>query len=437
MNIDLKAIKKIHFIGIGGIGISALARMMLLEGKTVTGSDRGESEVTTELVNAGIQVSIGHEARYVPKDVDLVVYTIAIPAENPELLEAKSRGVPVITYPEMLGRVSAGKYTIAVSGTHGKTTTTAMIAKVMIDAGLEPTVVVGSMMRHPKNPDERTNFIPGAGKYFVMEACEYRRSFLNIQPTVLVVTNIDNDHLDYYKDISDIQGAFNEMARRLPADGFLVCNPDDPNIEQILHGIKGQVQNWSLFNTQKFALHITGAHNRKNAQAVMAVADILGIDKKSAQHSLEEFPGTWRRFEYKGKTAAGAVVYDDYGHHPTEVSATLQGAREKFGSTKIISVFQPHLYSRTRDLFGQFTECFSDADEVVLAPIYAAREKDDGTISSAMLADAIAATGKKARSENSFDEIADYVRKEAGEHDVILISGAGDIYKVAEKLVTQ
>ncbi|MFA6094585.1 MAG: UDP-N-acetylmuramate--L-alanine ligase [Candidatus Paceibacterota bacterium] len=435
MDIDLKAIKRIHFIGIGGIGISALARMMLLEGKEVTGSDRGESEVTRELLRAGIQVFIGHEARYIPENTDLVVYTIAIPSENPELVEAQRRGVPVVTYPELLGHVSAGKYTIAVSGTHGKTTTTAMIAKVMIDAGLEPTVVVGSMMRHPKNPEERTNFIPGTGKYFVMEACEYRRSFLNIQPTVLVVTNIDNDHLDYYKDIADIQSAFNEMARRLPADGFLVCNPDDSHIEQILHGIKGQVQNWSLYDTQKFSLHITGAHNRKNAQAVMAVADILGIPKALAQHSLEEFPGTWRRFEYKGKTATGALVYDDYGHHPTEVAATLQGAREKFGTKKIISVFQPHLYSRTRDLFEQFTQCFVDADEVVLAPIYAAREEDDGSISSKMLADAILFTGKKACSFHSFDEITDYVRAQVGENDVVLISGAGDIYKVAEKLV--
>ncbi|MDQ5958093.1 MAG: UDP-N-acetylmuramate--L-alanine ligase, partial [Patescibacteria group bacterium] len=241
MNIDLKNIKKVHFIGIGGIGVSAVARMMMLEGKAVSGSDQGSSVVTEELAKLGATIYTSQKAEHISADIDLVIYSIAVPPSNPEFGKAQELGIPMLTYPEALGEISKDKYTIAVSGTHGKTTTTAMIAKVFLDGGLDPTVVVGSFLK-----DYKSNFIAGAGKparhrkpgassgvaggYFIAEACEYRRSFLNLYPNILVITNLEEDHLDYYKDLADIQLAFKELAERVPADGYIVCNTADPHL---------------------------------------------------------------------------------------------------------------------------------------------------------------------------------------------------------------
>jgi UDP-N-acetylmuramate--alanine ligase len=432
-NFDIKNFKKVHFIGIGGIGVSAVARMMLHEGKAVSGSDRDKSEITEMLEALGVKVFYEQKAENIGVDTDLVVYTVAIPPQNPELIEAKKKGAKVMTYPEFIGLLSKGKYTIAVSGTHGKTTTTAMIARVLIEAGLDPTVIVGSLIKDDKG--NRTNFIPGKSKYLVIEACEYKRSFLQYYPQILVITNVDNDHLDYYKDVAEIQSAFNELAKRIPQDGFVVTDKNNPAIVPTLDGVEANVVNYSLYNNLPMSLKVPGVHNKKNAAAAFAVGVSLGIDAKVIQSALESFVGTWRRFEYKGETSNGARVYDDYGHHPTEIKATLQGARELYSRERLIVVFQPHLYSRTKLLLEDFVNAFDMADEIVLAPIYAAREVDDGTISSEILASKISEKGSFVKSFGSLNEIENYLIHQSKKGDVVVVMGAGDVYKIAENIV--
>ncbi len=398
---------KVHFIGIGGIGVSAIARMMLAAGQTVTGSDQSESLVTEELAKLGATIFGHHHADNVSADVDLVVYTIALAVDNPELIKAKSLDVPVLSYPEMLGRISADKYTIAVAGTHGKTTTTAMLAQIFIAAGLDPTVIVGSLFK-----DSQSNFIAGKSKYLIVEACEYRRSFLNLNPKILVITNIDNDHLDYYKNLADIQSAFAELAAKVPADGRVITETEYRQVPLPIE------------------LPMPGEHNQRNAQAAIAAAKAVGIDEGLARRALAKFSGTWRRFEYKGETKTGAKVYDDYAHHPTEIAATLAGARAVFPDKKITIVFQPHLYSRTKLLFDDFTKSFSGADEVIILPIYAAREPADPSITSERLAKAIGG-----RYLPSLAEAATYLTAHTGPTDLVVIMGAGDISRLADSLL--
>src|SRR3989338_5851012 len=428
-NIDLSKIKKTHFVGIGGIGVSAIARMMLAEGKIVGGSDTSDSAIIDELRKLGAKIFIGHNADNVAEDVDLLVYTPALTADNPELKKADELDIPTLSYPEMLGLISKDKYTIAVSGAHGKTTTTAMIAKILIDAGLDPTVVVGSLLK-----DQGSNFVAGKSEYFVVEACEYKKSFLNLNPKIIVITNIDNDHLDYYGNLENIKKAFGEFAVKLPEDGYLVCDSNDKNFKEIIENVRCKIIDYTKVNNN-FNLKIPGEHNIKNAQAAMAVAEILGVDFKKAENSLKSFEGTWRRFEFKGETKNGVLVYDDYGHHPTEIKATLKGAREFFGGKKIWCVFQPHLYSRTKLLFGDFGKSFSDADEIILADIYAAREPKDEGINSKMLAEEITKNGGKASYMESFDKITGFLAENAKKGDVIITMGAGDVFKIGENLL--
>jgi len=469
-DLDLSKIKNVHFIGIGGIGISAVARMMLHEGKNVTGQDMQEGEVVMELrklglpAQAGIDIKIGQSYDNIPKDVDLIVYTIAIDTYDRELAKKiKERtDIEVKSYPEMLGIISANKYTIAVSGTHGKTTTTAMIAKILSDSGNDPTMIVGSLV---KNPDgSRSNFLSGGkskptslgakqGGYIVVEACEYRRSFLNINPKILVITNIDNDHLDYYKDIEDIKSAFHEMAMRVPSDGFVVCNPDDMNIADVIKGINARIVDWQDYFDINLKLKIPGVHNKKDAAAAMAAAALLGIPKSEALKYVKEFPGTWKRFEFKGKLPQGSLLYDDYAHHPTEIQATLEGFRELYPKNdglpamsahagqagwKVTVIFQPHLFSRTKLLLNDFAKSFANADEVLILPIYYAREVDDGTISSEILADEINKNTNNAKAFSNFESAEKYLKtklSEMGEKDVIVTMGAGEASKVGDLLL--
>ncbi len=455
-----KKIKNVHFIGIGGIGISAIAKMFLLEGKIISGSDMSDSKIIEELRSAGAKIKIGHSEKNLPKELDLVIYTIAITDENPELKEAKRRGIKCITYPQALNEISKEKYTIAVSGTHGKTTTTAMIAKIMIDAGLDPTVIVGSLLQSADRPglhadktqnSFQTNFIAGKSKYLVVEACEYRRSFLNIEPDIAVITNIDNDHLDYYKDIKDIQSAFGEFVEKVPEKGYIVCDEKDKLVTQVVNNAKAKIVFSNQFK-RKLKMKIPGEHNIKNAQKALAVANILKISPSTSLRALNEFNGTWRRFEFKGETVCGTLVYDDYGHHPTEIKATLKGAREFFsakggsayggGGKKIVAVFQPHLFSRTKLLLNDFAQSFKDADEVILAPIYPAREAFDPTISSDILADKVRASfchsgvGRNpVFSFYNFSDIEKYLKENLKKDDVLITIGAGDVYKIGESLL--
>lgn len=429
--LNLEKIKKIYFIGIGGIGVSAIARMMALSGKDVRGSDMSLSEVTHELAQLGIQIDHGQSIDLIPKDTELVIYTIAVATFDPKLIEAiDARGILRKTYPEMLGIISADSFTIAISGTHGKTTTTAMTAKVFLDAGLDPTVIVGSFLK-----DQKSNFIAGKSKYFIVEACEYRRSFLNLTPTILVITNIDNDHLDYYKDMADIQNAFAELISKIPAHGAVICNPNDPTVAPVLKNASCKIIDYTGYLYPNLMLKVPGMHNRNNAGAVSAIADLSGISERVTKTSLEAFTGTWRRFEYKGTLGSGAIVYDDYGHHPTEIEATLAGTRELFKTERIIVIFQPHLYSRTKDHLAHFGTSFKDADMVIIPPIYPAREVFDPSITSEIVASEINKNGGNAKAVATFDEAIMLLKNDAKKGDVILTMGAGDVYTIGESLL--
>jgi len=428
-DIDLSKIKKVHFVGIGGIGVSAIARMMRAEWKIVSGSDTSSSAIIDELRKLGAEIFLGHNACNVADDVDLIVYTPAVDFENPELKKAKELGIDCLSYPEILGLISKNKYTIAISGAHGKTTTTAMIGKVLIDAKLDPTIIVGSLLK-----DYKSNFVAGKGNYFVVEACEYKKSFLNINPKIIVITNIDNDHLDYYGSLENIKKAFGEFVAKLGEDGFLICDPNDENLKEIVKNAKCKTIDYTKIEAD-FHLKTPGQHNVKNAQATMAAAQILNIGEKEALSSLNNFTGTWRRFEHKGKTKNGVLIYDDYGHHPTEIKATLKGAREFFGNKKIWCVFQPHLYSRTKLLLEDFGKSFGDADEIILADIYAAREQKDESINSEILANEISKNGGKAIHLNSFEKIENFLKENAKKCDIIITMGAGDVFEIGENLL--
>ena len=455
---DFSEIKSVHFIGIGGIGTSAIARMFLLEGKKVSGSDMAESEVTNALREVGATIHIGEDAKNVPVECELMIYTIAIPQTHPELAEAKKHGIPTLTYPEALGIISKEKYTIAITGTHGKTTTTGMIAKILIDAGMDPTVIIGSFLLDvppllskegqgvvttssqspPWKGGEagRTNFVAGKSKYLVVEGCEYCRSFLNLHPNILVITNIDADHLDYYRDMQDIISAFVELSQKVPKDGYIVLDSHAPNVEAVVKQSHVQNGDYAVLKLPEgFKLHIPGAHNLLNAKAAWGVAKLLGIADERALASLAAYRGTWRRFEYRGKAKNGTLVYDDYGHHPTEIEATLRGARELYPTQKIVVVFQPHLYSRTKQHLAGFGAAFKEASSVILLPIYPAREKDPGDINSQMVIDELRKNGKDGHFVQAFSDAASLAEKLCGAGDVILTLGAGETNKVADLLV--
>jgi UDP-N-acetylmuramate--alanine ligase len=433
MDIELTKIKKVYFIGIGGIGISAVARMFLKEGKTVLGSDVSDGEVVHELREAGIVIQAGQGIDLVPKDVDLIVYTIAIENYDPAFFTAlQQQPIPIRSYPQMLHLVTEGKYTIAVSGTHGKTTTTAMIGHILRKVNKDPTMIVGSLL-----VDEKSNFVAGNSQYFIVEACEYRRSFLNINPKILVITNIEADHLDYYKDLKDIKDAFHELVMKVPEDGFIICNTSDKVVAEVIMDAKAHIINYLDFYHAR-ELRIPGMHNQVDAAAAIAASVQIGVDQTRADIHISTFPGTWRRFEYKGALASGTQVYDDYAHHPTEVVATLEGFREiyPYGKKKITVVFQPHLYSRTKQLLEDFAKAFGQADHVIVLPIYAAREVDDGTVSAALLAEKITHNHVDARAVDSFDDALNLLLAHPfGPDDVLVTMGAGEAYTIGEKLL--
>ncbi len=426
---------KIFCIGIGGIGLSALARYYKSQGHTVSGSDMSETELTKTLQDEGIEIFIGTDMYHITDNIDEVVYTIAIPESHPEFLQAKKFGIVCKTYAEALGEVTKEKKTIAVSGTHGKTTTTAMMYHAMKECGINPTVIIGSLIG-----GTGTNFIHGDSEYMIVEACEYRRSFLNLFPEYLIVTNVDADHLDYYKDLYDIKSAFQSFAEKIPASGFLVTHKD-LSFETVCKKI-----NADSINADEIELSVLGKHNQSNAQLVLAVINALGLDEVKARAGLRKFKGTWRRLEYKGEYK-GASFYDDYGHHPTEIKATLEAIREKYPDGlnatgknvassdhpkgglrkfKLVVVFQPHLYSRTRLLFNDFINSFTLADKILILPIYAAREDFDSKISSHDLVENI----NNSIYMQDLEEVKKYIDDKCHSGSVVITIGAGDVYKL-------
>jgi len=434
----LKA-KHIHFIGIGGIGISAIAKMFLERGVNVSGSDSSISVLVEELRQMGAQVFVGHEAQNIPRACDLVVYTNAISQDNVELVEAQGRSIKALSYPEVLGEISKEKFTIAISGNAGKTTTTAMLGQVFIDAGLDPTIIVGSLANFTDRDGQtmRTNFVSGRGQYFIVEADEYKRAFLNLRPKILAINNIEEDHLDYYHDLVDIQNAFREIAGKVPQNGFVVCPAKNKNILPILGSIHATILDYSNVSLSNYSIPLPGEHNRDNARVAIAVARIIGIDEKLIQASLENFKGAWRRFEYKGETRRGALVYDDYAHNPQKIKALIAGTKEAFPEKRIIIVFQPHLFSRTEKMHAELVECFSGIDRLLVVPIYAAREAVNSNITHHALAKAILDNGQVGEVEtmDSLDEVFSAIESE-GSGAICLTVGAGNIYTVAEKLIS-
>lgn len=417
ITVDLTKIKKVFFIGIGGIGISALAKMALSKDMDVLGLNDEESSKTLEpLKDAGAIIYYQNELKELP-DADLYVYSDAWLYRGPEIIQdARSRGKSVLSYFEALGQFAKEYKVIAIAGTHGKTTTTAMIAEILVDAGLDPTVIVGSFVKK-----FGSNFREGKSEYLVVEADEYMRHFLNFHPFIAVITNIEADHLDYYKNIEDVQDAFTKF----------------------LSQSENKILNYNPYLGKVPKLLVPGLHNRLNAAAALAVADMLNVKEEVAQKSLAEFSGTWRRLEKKGETKEGTIIYDDYAHHPTEIRASLQALRELYpkgdlpaqAGKKITVLFQPHLYSRTKALFDDFVKCFEEADQILLLPIYFAREDKDLTVSSEKLAQFIGKTGQSVQAFSSFEDAETFIKGlNLGEKDVFVTMGAGEAYKVADKV---
>jgi UDP-N-acetylmuramate--alanine ligase len=417
-----KDYKRIHFIGIGGIGMSALAQLLKSKGITISGSDGVQSGIIDSLSKLGTSINIGHDARNITDDVDCVVYTLAIGDDNPELIKAKENGIPTFTYAEMLGQVSKELRTIVISGTHGKTTTTAMTYFALVEKDL--SLIVGSLISHNA---ERTNYIEGNSDIFVVEGCEYKKSFLNLSPEILVITNIEADHLDFYKDLEDVKKAFMELADKVPVNGRIICNFDDKNTLEIREKYPDKLVNYKDYISSVPELNVFGEYNRRNAAAALAVADTLEI--ASAKENLKLFQGTWRRMESHGVNKNGTLLFDDYGHHPTEIEAAINALREKFPEKKLVMFFQPHLFSRTKTLFNEFVDVLSKVDELYILPIYPAREPFDSTISSQMLVERI----PNAKHINNFDEVREDIQKK-GNDSVVVTMGAGDIEYVLRDL---
>lgn len=449
---ELPANAHIHIVGIGGISMSALANMLKFFGYRVTGSDRCKTEITERLASSGITVTIGHDAANVT-DPDLVCYTAAIPKDNPELVKARSLGICTMERAELLGQLMKRyKFPIAIAGTHGKTTTTSMLSLILLEAELDPTILVGGEL-----PQIGGNFKIGAEDYLVFEACEYVESFLHFNPFISVITNVEEDHLDYFRDILHIISAFERFARlNSPLGCIIVCSDDKyapsvvQNIEKrvVKYGIIGKNNDFygenihlneagrtvvDVFEHGKFAvtleLSVHGEHNVRNALGAFAAAREIGISVDAAKRGLEAFGGTKRRFETLGK-AKGFTVIDDYAHHPTEIKSTLAAAKE-IAKGKVWCVFQPHTYSRTKAFLCEFAEALSLADKVIVADVYPARESYDGSVHSCDLA----MLTEGSVFINDFGAIERYVLKNAEPDDIVITMGAGDIFKVGYGII--
>lgn len=421
--------KKIHCIGIGGIGISALARWYRENGATVTGEDDAEGEVTDGLISDGVRINFPVSGEMMDNTYDLVVHTIAIPKTHPALVRALDVGIKILTYPEALGEMSTQKRMIAVCGTHGKTTTTAMTYHALQAAGIDVSMIVGSLIQHGGT---LTNYIHGESDWMVVETCEYRRSFLNYYPEVIILTNIDNDHQDYFPTMTDTIKAFQEFVDHLPVGGALITHSKYANMLTVKEGVHRIV----LDEIEDIELQVPGQHNRSNAALVLALANHLHLDREKIKVGLSQFPGTWRRQEFKGDLG-GMQMYDDYAHHPTEIRVTIEAFREKFLNKKIVVTFQPHLYSRTKLLFTDFVDSLSLADEIYLLPIYAAREPRDETVSSQLLQEEInKISPDKAQYFATLEDLIIAVKSvEDKENTILLNLGAGDVYKMFEILL--
>lgn len=450
--------KNIYFIGIGGISMSGLAEILNFKGLHVSGTDVKASDVTAHLESLGIKVNYGHKAENITDDIDLVVFTAAVKEDNPEIVAAKAKGILVIERSDLLGSImSCYSQSIAVAGTHGKTTTTSMLSEILLADNADPTISVGGILSTIGG-----NTKIGNSQFFLAEACEYHDSFLKFNPFVAVILNVEAEHLDYFKDLHQIQTSFKDFAQNVPQEGYVVINNDTVGKAYITSDLQANVITYGLDNTSNWyadniihepngrnsfdavfngkvmgliALRIPGEHNILNALAACAAATALTVPMASIITGLDNYTGVNRRFQYKG-SYNGISVIDDYAHHPTEIRATLAAA-QKVEHKTLWCIFQPHTYSRAKTLFEDFGNAFMDADEIILTDIYAAREKDTGIIHSRDIVDKIKSHGKSARYISSFSDIVDFIKSTAQPGDMLITMGAGDVYLVGESLVKE
>lgn len=453
--INFKELKHIYFCGIGGISMSGLARVLLEKGFKISGSDQNASNITKDLEDRGIKVFIGQNKENITDDVDMMVYTAAIHDDNPEFIIAKEKNIPLISRAQLLGYVMEQyKNSVAISGTHGKTTTTSMLSYILLDANIDPTISVGGVLKKIEG-----NIYIGKGDTFITEACEYTNSFLELNPTIGVILNIEEDHMDFFKDIDDIRNSFKEFVKNTSDEGCIIINNNIENNEEIIKDFKGQVIRYGNENSDCFATNISyngfgyptfdlnykgdlyrdiklgvgGKHNIDNALAAVCVAFCLGVKIGDIKRGLAEFKGADRRFELKGKLGDITIV-DDYAHHPSEIEATLDIAK-KYPHKRLVVVFQPHTYTRTKAFFEDFANSLKNVDQVVIAKIYPAREVDDLGMSAVLLSQRVNKLGGNSLSFDSFDEIEKYLLENLTEGDLLITMGAGDIVKVGEVLL--
>lgn len=448
---------RIHLVGVGGTGMSGLAAFLARHHARVSGSDQHSSSLLESLREAGVAVRVGHE-HDLPDDVELVVASAAIPAENAELVAARERGIPILKYAQMLGEVMRRQHGIGIAGTHGKSTSTAWLTYVLREAGLSPSFVIGAVSEQLGSGSGA-----GEGRFFVAEACEYDRSFLNLTPRSAAILNIEEDHLDCYKDIDAICAAFRDFARLAPADGLIVLNNDDPRCRTLEGEFPARLETfgcapgatWRAVALQcephgcysfsvvhrdqdlgRVTLSLAGRHNVMNGLAVIALAHDAGVTWDQLRPALESFRGVGRRLELRG-VVNGVSVLDDYAHHPTEIRATLAAARERYHPRRLFVIFQPHQHSRTRFLLEDFARSFSGADEIIVPDIYFVRdsERDRAAVNALDLVTRLQAAGRAARYLPEFGAIVDLLASEVQDGDVVITMGAGDIWRVADRLV--
>lgn len=455
--VEIDKYKRIHCLGIGGIGLSAVAEILKDNGHTVTGTDIKVSEVTEHLESIGIKVFREHVAENVD-NVDAVVYSAAVSDENPEVVRARELGIPLFSRAEVLGMLMENyRSSIAICGTHGKTTVTSMTSLILRNAEYRPTILVGGNL-----PEINGNVEIGSNDYFVTEACEYMDSFLNLKPSIGVILNIDSDHLDYFKDMDHIVKSFRTFVEQIGDEGTIVAYGDNPFVKDVLkdhsnkitYGYSESCDYYAeniVFDDMGFPsfdichegnkvaeikLAVPGEHNVLNSMAAFATARHLGVDVRTIRDTLAAFGGTHRRFDFTGITDGGVKVIDDYAHHPTECRATIAAA-SNVKHNRLWIVFQPHTYTRTKALFNEFTECFTGADVLVLTDIYAAREKDVYDISTGKLYNSMKELhpDKEIYYIGDFDRIADFIKSNAASGDMVITMGAGDVYKVGELIL--
>ena len=456
-NIDiLKNYKHIHMIGIGGVSMSGIAEILKYWGFTVTGSDANESPIIKRLQKNGIYARVGHDFENLANS-DIVVYSAAIKQDDPEIVKAKELGIPTIERADFLGKItSCFEDTICISGTHGKTTTTSMISCCFLEADTDPNIQVGAILKEIDG-----NYRVGDSDYFIIEACEYKDSFQNFKQRSAIITNIDNDHLDYFKTFDNIKNAFVKYVNLLPRDGLLVLNADDDNCldlrkhsaaRTITYGIKNEYANYiaksisfdkngfptfDVYHNGNFyatiKLSVAGLHNVSNALACIALCDYYKLSKMNIKDALSKFTGASRRLEYKG-IFNGASVFDDYAHHPTEIKATASSIKNKEFNKSWV-VFQPHTYSRTKELLDDFANALINFDNIIITDIYAAREENTYNISSQDLVNKINSLGKKAIYISDFNNIANYLKNHITQNDIIITLGAGTITNLSKHLI--